>query len=98
VVPSALTLLDWWDGQRRELPWRQTRDPWAVLICEVMAQQTQVGRVAERWQPFLERFPSATVLANVPAAEVSALVGRLPEPFPLPYRCRIQWCFTAEPS
>ncbi|MEO6318680.1 MAG: A/G-specific adenine glycosylase [Acidimicrobiales bacterium] len=67
---SSLTLLDWWDGQRRELPWRQTRDPWAVLICEVMAQQTQVGRVAERWEPFLERFPSATALADVPAAEV----------------------------
>lgn len=69
-MPAALTLLDWWDGQRRELPWRQTRDPWAVLICEVMAQQTQVERVAERWQPFLDRFPSATALAEAPAAEV----------------------------
>jgi len=70
VVPPALKLLDWWDGQRRELPWRQTRDPWAVLVCEVMAQQTQVARVAERWQPFLDRFPSAAALAEVPAAEV----------------------------
>ena len=69
-MPPALTLLDWWEGQRRELPWRATRDPWEVLVCEVMAQQTQVARVAERWRPFLERFPSAPALAEVPAAEV----------------------------
>lgn len=69
-MPPALTLLDWWERQRRDLPWRQTRDPWAVLVCEVMAQQTQVARVAERWHPFLDRFPTAAALAEVPAAEV----------------------------
>ena len=63
-------MLDWWEGQRRELPWRETRDPWAVLVCEVMAQQTQVARVAERWGPFLERFPSPTACAQAPVAEV----------------------------
>jgi A/G-specific adenine glycosylase len=74
VVPPRLTdrqagVLGWWEAQRRELPWRQTRDPWEVLVCEVMAQQTQVARVAERWRPFLDRFPNAAALAEVPAAE-----------------------------
>jgi A/G-specific adenine glycosylase len=75
VVPPALTrrqsdLLAWWESQRRDLPWRATRDPWEVLVCEVMAQQTQVARVAERWRPFLERFPSPAALAAAPASEV----------------------------
>lgn len=75
MVPSALSarteaVLTWWDERRRDLPWRQTRDPWAVLVCEVMAQQTQVARVAERWGPFMERFPSPGSLAAAPVAEV----------------------------
>ena len=52
-------VLGWWDGQRRDLPWRQTRDPWEVLVCEVMAQQTQVARVAERWRPVPRPVPDA---------------------------------------
>jgi A/G-specific adenine glycosylase len=67
VVPPLLT---WWDGQRRDLPWRRTRDPWEVLVCEVMAQQTQVARVAERWRPFLDRFPDPAALAATPVADV----------------------------
>lgn len=63
-------VLAWWERQRRELPWRATRDPWAVLVCEVMAQQTQVARVAARWGPFLERFPTPTACAEAPVAEV----------------------------
>jgi A/G-specific adenine glycosylase len=63
-------LLDWWEPRRRDLPWRRTRDPWEVLVCEVMAQQTQVARVAERWRPFLERFPSPAACATEPVAEV----------------------------
>ena len=75
-MPPALTadrraaVLEWWQGERRDLPWRRTRDPWEVLVCEVMAQQTQVARVAERWRPFLDRFPTATALAAAPSAEV----------------------------
>jgi A/G-specific adenine glycosylase len=74
VVPALLTdrqaaVLGWWEEQRRELPWRETRDPWEVLVCEVMAQQTQVARVAGRWRPFLDRFPTPAALAAVPAAE-----------------------------
>lgn len=63
-------VLAWWEGQRRQLPWRETRDPWAVLVCEVMAQQTQVARVAERWAPFVERFPTPLVCAEAPLSEV----------------------------
>ena len=76
MVPPTLTerrraaVLEWWEEQRRDLPWRRTRDPWEVLVCEVMAQQTQVARVAERWRPFLDRFPTPAALAAVPAAEV----------------------------
>ena len=66
--PAAV--LTWWEPLRRDLPWRQTRDPWAVLVCEVMAQQTQVARVAERWGPFVERFPTPAALAAEPSAEV----------------------------
>jgi A/G-specific adenine glycosylase len=75
VVPPSLTdrqaaLLAWWERQRRDLPWRATRDPWEVLVCEVMAQQTQVARVAERWRPFLDRFPTPAALAAVGPDEV----------------------------
>lgn len=66
----AAAVLDWWEGRRRDLPWRETRDPWAVLVCEVMAQQTQVARVAERWAPFLERFPTPAACAEAPVAEL----------------------------
>lgn len=52
-----LDLLGWWEGARRDLPWRATRDPWAVLVSEVMLQQTQVDRVVPRWHRFMDRFP-----------------------------------------
>jgi A/G-specific adenine glycosylase len=76
VGPAALSadrpaaLLAWWSAEQRDLPWRATRDPWEVLACEVMAQQTQVARVAERWRPFLDRFPTPGALAAAPTAEV----------------------------
>ena len=66
----APELLGWWEARRRDLPWRRTRDPWEVLVCEVMAQQTQVARVAERWRPFLDRFPSAAACAAEPVSEL----------------------------
>jgi len=69
-LTTSDAVLAWWEGRRRELPWRETRDPWAVLVCEVMAQQTQVARVAERWAPFLERFPTPAACAAAPSAEV----------------------------
>jgi len=73
---AGLDLLAWWEGRRRDLPWRRTRDPWAVLLCEVMAQQTQVARVAERWPVLLERYPTpAAMAADGPDEVVRAWSG-----------------------
>src|SRR5207248_2146519 len=63
-------LLSWSARTRRDLPWRHTRDPWAILVSEVMLQQTQVSRVVPKYHAFLERFPSAPVCAAAPVAEV----------------------------
>ncbi len=60
------------EGERlyRDLPWRRVRDPYAVLVSEVMLQQTQVSRVDGRWQRWMERFPEPAVLADATSAEV----------------------------
>jgi A/G-specific adenine glycosylase len=63
-------LLSWFENHRRDLPWRQTRDPYAVLVSEVMLQQTQVERVVSRYLAWLERWPTAQALAAAPRAEV----------------------------
>src|SRR5712691_11404791 len=63
-------LLDWFAEQGRELPWRSTRDPYAILASEVMAQQTQVDRVLPRWHAWLERWPTVEALAGASPAEV----------------------------
>ncbi len=47
-------ILDWARGHHRDLPWRRTRDPWAVLVSEVMLQQTQVDRVVPSWERFVD--------------------------------------------
>lgn len=57
-------LLAWWRHAARDLPWRHTRDPYRVLVSEVMLQQTQVSRVVEYYPRFLERFPSLETLAR----------------------------------
>ncbi|MDX6627801.1 MAG: A/G-specific adenine glycosylase [Gaiellales bacterium] len=63
-------LLAWYAGNGRELPWRRTRDPYAILVSEVMLQQTQVARVLERYPAWLERWPTPATLAAAPAADV----------------------------
>jgi A/G-specific adenine glycosylase len=63
-------LLTWFDEHGRDLPWRLTRDPYAILVSEIMAQQTQVERVVPRWERWLERWPTIDVLAAVDAGEV----------------------------
>jgi A/G-specific adenine glycosylase len=63
-------LLAWFGRHGRELPWRGTRDPYAILVSEVMSQQTQVERVVPRWQRWLERWPTVQALAAAPAADV----------------------------
>jgi A/G-specific adenine glycosylase len=54
----------------RDLPWRRTRDPWAVLVAEAMLQQTQVSRVVPRWHSFLRRFPDVTRCAAARVGDV----------------------------
>src|SRR5204862_7980369 len=63
-------LLAWFAVEGRDLPWRRTRDPYAIHVSEVMLQQTQVGRVVPRYLAWLERWPTATALAEAPTAEV----------------------------
>jgi A/G-specific adenine glycosylase len=70
VRPVEDLLLAWFREHGRDLPWRCTRDPYAILVSEVMAQQTQVERVILRWQRWLERWPTAEALAGAPVAEV----------------------------
>ncbi len=67
---ADVELEGWLTRFGRDLPWRATRDPWAVLVAELMSQQTQVERVAQRWGPFLDRFPDAATMAAAPAAAV----------------------------
>jgi A/G-specific adenine glycosylase len=67
-------------GWLRPLPWRATRDPWAVLVAEVMLQQTQAARVAVAWGPFVAAFPDARTLAQAGAASTIASWGRLGYP------------------
>jgi A/G-specific adenine glycosylase len=63
-------VLAWGDQHRRDLPWRATRDPWAVLVAEVMLQQTQVARVQARWSPWMGRWPTPAAQAAASQAEV----------------------------
>jgi A/G-specific adenine glycosylase len=63
-------LLRWYGEHGRELPWRRTRNPYAILVSEVMLQQTQAARVVPRWVAWLGRWPSADALAAAPTAEV----------------------------
>ena len=63
-------LLGWFKENARELPWRRTRDPYAILISEVMLQQTQVDRVLPYYTRFLERFPTIEALAAAPTSDV----------------------------
>src|SRR3954453_10797239 len=63
-------LLAWFAENARDLPWRRTRDPYAILVSEVMLQQTQVERVVPRWQAWLERWPTVVALAAASAADI----------------------------
>jgi A/G-specific adenine glycosylase len=62
-------LLSWFRANGRDLPWRKTRDPYAILVSEVMLQQTQVERVLPRWHRWLERWPTVEALAAASPAD-----------------------------
>src|SRR5437773_6826887 len=63
-------LLAWFAANARLLPWRATRDPYAVLVSEVMSQQTQVERVVPRWRAWLDRWPTVEALAAASPGDV----------------------------
>jgi A/G-specific adenine glycosylase len=67
LVEAAL--LAWFSRHGRDLPWRRTRDPYAILVSELMLQQTQVERVIPRWLAWLERWPTAEALAAASPAD-----------------------------
>ncbi len=70
VAQLQRRLLAWYQRAGRDLPWRRTRDPYKVLVSEVMLQQTQVSRVAEYYPRFLARFPDLETLAGARARAV----------------------------
>lgn len=70
VAAVRVGLLAWFDANRRDLPWRRTRDPYAILVSEVMLQQTQVDRVLPYYAAFLDRFPTLSALAAAPTSAV----------------------------
>jgi A/G-specific adenine glycosylase len=63
-------LLAWYRRHGRDLPWRHTRDPYRILVSEIMLQQTQVERVVPKYHEFLARYPSLPALARAPVPEV----------------------------
>ena len=63
-------VLDWFASDGRDLAFRHASDPWAILVSEVMAQQTQAARAAEHWTRFMEQFPTAASLAAASPADV----------------------------
>lgn len=75
--PAARTLfrrrlLRWYDRHGRDLPWRRTREPYHVLVSEIMLQQTQVDRVLPKYAEWLEKYPSFHALAAAPEHDVTA--------------------------
>src|SRR6187549_1832086 len=65
-------LLEWYDRHGRALPWRETSDPYHILVSEIMLQQTQVDRVLPKYHEWLEKYPSFEVLAAADENAVSA--------------------------
>lgn len=71
IKPFQKAVVRYWKkAGRHDLPWRKTRDPYKILVSEVMLQQTQVPRVLEKYKEFLEAFPSVHVLAEASLRDV----------------------------
>jgi A/G-specific adenine glycosylase len=68
-APIRRAVIDWYRGNARPLAFRRTSDPWAILVSEFMAQQTQAARAAEAWERFLVEFPTPAALADASPAD-----------------------------
>jgi len=71
-VPS-IRLLDWYETSRRDLPWRRTREPYAIWVSEIMLQQTRVAAALPYYERFMKRFPDVGALARAREETVLAL-------------------------
>jgi A/G-specific adenine glycosylase len=63
-------LVEWYEADHRAFPWRETDDPYPILVSEIMSQQTQLGRVVAAWEAFLEEWPTVEALAAADRADV----------------------------
>jgi A/G-specific adenine glycosylase len=70
LIQFQTKILSWYKEHKRDLPWRRTRDPYKILVSEVMLQQTQVSRVIPQYEKWLKAFPDVGSLANASVAEV----------------------------
>lgn len=70
IVKMQRLVLAWFEKNGRDLPWRRTNDPYAIVVSEIMLQQTQVDRVIPKWYAFLEKFPTWEALAAAAQADV----------------------------
>ena len=73
IAALRVRLLEWYARNHRNLPWRQSSDPYAIWVSEIMLQQTRVAVVVDRYQKFMERFPTLIALALAPEQDVLAL-------------------------
>ncbi|MGH2894540.1 MAG: A/G-specific adenine glycosylase, partial [Solirubrobacteraceae bacterium] len=70
--PEVAAVLDWWTASARPLPWRSSRDVYAVWVSEVMSAQTTLSRSAQAWIRWMERWPTVELLAAASLADVLA--------------------------
>lgn len=70
IVSFQHKIFSWWTTHNRDLPWRHTRDPYEIMVSEVMLQQTQVLRVLPKYAEFIEAFPTVSILAKTTPADV----------------------------
>src|SRR5438093_6247645 len=82
-------VLAWYAINGRDLPWRKTRDPYAILVSEVLSHQTQIARVLPVYARLLGRYPSVHAMAQAPLADVKAITD------PLGYKIRGGWLHAA---
>jgi A/G-specific adenine glycosylase len=73
LTPFQRALIEWFDVARRPLPWRETRDPYAIWVSEMMLQQTQVATVIPYYQRWMDRFPDLHTLSMAQEADVLAV-------------------------
>lgn len=73
ILTFQTEILSWYEKQKRDLPWRKTRDSYKILVSEVMLQQTQVSRVIPKYKAWLEAFPTVAALASAKTSDVLRL-------------------------